>query len=143
MRKKTFWSAFKATERWSDRRSMLKSVLWYQPVMRLDNRFQDARARLSGACNADTWTGIGTSGYAGGYSHWRCGKARGHKGFHRFESYIWSGKPGGLVAYDPISPYTDRPRILPFAKQAKGRRSIVTRRRARRIALLRELARGR
>jgi hypothetical protein len=140
MMRKSFWRALRQTERWRDRWGMVKSVFWWCPVMRLDNRWRDLRARLAGACNASTWTGEPPIGYAGGYSHWRCGKRRGHRdtkermdSAHRFNNYVWDGD--GRVEFAPIDigglndPVWDE--ILPFAKQTSRRRAIDTRRHSR------------
>lgn len=94
---------------------------------RVYNRFQDARARLAGACNADTWIGLPPNGYAGGYSHWRCGKPWGHPGRHRFNNYTWSGLPAARTEYNPLPIHQS----LPFAKLAGGRRCAEKRGRAR------------
>jgi hypothetical protein len=142
-------------------KASLKSRLWVAWA-RMQNRYMDARARFAGACNADTWTGEGHTGYAGGYSHWRCGKKRGHFGNgvmvyrdgdyvdggtygpHRFNNYIWNG-PGSRVEYAPLpirnesnTGWFDTWRVLPFRKLADGRRLVTSRRRGRLQARLHE-----
>jgi hypothetical protein len=139
--KRSFWRAFRTTERWEDRRSMLVSVFWYAPKYRLRNRLLDIRAVLAGACNASTWTG---NDYAGGYSHWRCGKRRGHlartlvrghedgsSGLHRFNNYTWTGNPADRTEYQPLPLDADYDEVLPFHKQTKSRHPIDTRYRTR------------
>jgi hypothetical protein len=132
------------TERWRDRFGVLRSVLWYVPIMRLDNRWQDARAVLAGACNVSTWDG---RGYSGGYSHWRCGKARRHTDGHRFNNYVWDG-PGSRPRYDPVpirnadnTDWFDARTVTPFMRHASGRRAVGRRSRDRSQA--REYAAGR
>lgn len=71
---------------------------WWRAYHRGFNRVHDGLARLAGACNRSTWDG---TGYAGGYAHWRCAKARGHVGVHRFVNYVWAG-PGARAEYDPL-----------------------------------------
>jgi hypothetical protein len=112
-------------------------------VMRLDNRWQDFRAVLAGACNQSTWTGKGYTGYAGGYSHWRCGKKRGHAGPHRFNNYTWTGKLGDRADYNPIPSRTPENSStynatygIPFMKLANGRRVVDRRSRSRQKARL-------
>lgn len=103
------------------------------------NRVSDALARMSGACNATTWDGLG---YAGGYAHWRCMKARGHEGQHRFNSYVWEVGPPGLarVSFEPLpveSPAAYRAaatRETPFHHVTARRYSIESRRRTRQRA---------
>lgn len=136
-RRKTLWSVLRHTERWSDRVSTLRSVLWYVPIMRLDNRWQDLRAALAGACNRSTWDG---AGYAGGYSHWRCSKARGHRGEHRFHNYVWGG-PGAKMRYDPLpvrnadnTDWFDIRGVLPFMNLTRGRRAVEPRAHSRKLA---------
>lgn len=123
---------------------------WHVAIMRLDNRYQDARARLAGACNADLWTGVPPLGYAGGYSHWRCGKARGHADEHRFNNYTWSGLLGDRTVFDPLpirnadnTAFFDARVVTPFMKLADGRRAVTTRRRSRLQARWAEEARVR
>ncbi len=36
----------------------------------------------------------------GGYSFWRCGKRRGHKGRHRMRNYTWSDD--GRTRFEPL-----------------------------------------
>lgn len=116
--------------------SMLRSK-YHVAVMRIDNRIQDARARLAGACNASTWNEE-LNAYEGGYSHWRCGKARGHADTaHRFINYVWEG-PGHRVEYAPLpirnednTGWFDTLTVIPFRKLADGRRAVASRRRSR------------
>lgn len=116
--------------------------LGYRIKHRLANLALDVRARLAGACNASTWD-ESKGDYAGGYSHWRCGKARGHehpiKGMgqpHRFNNYVWGG-PGTKVEYAPIpvrglnENALDWDLIIPFRKITDRRHPIDTLRRAR------------
>lgn len=142
--------------RWDDFRRYLKSR-WHVLVMRLDNRWQDLRAVAAGACNATTWVEERGS-YAGGYSHWRCAKKRGHlypKGYagrgtlepHRFHNYTWTGEPGDRVVYDALpvrtadnSGWYNAKHDIPFAKLTGGRRAVDTRRRSRIRARLSEKA---
>jgi hypothetical protein len=136
-RDKTLISVLWHAERWRDRWGVLRSTLWHVPIMRLDNRWQDLRAVLAGACNRSTWNGCG---YNGGYPHWRCGKARGHQGEHRFNNYVWDG-PGSRTRYDPIpirnADNTDwfyARSVTPFMKLASGRRAVGRRSRSRLLA---------
>ena len=39
---------------------------------------------------------------AGGYTFWRCGRPRGHKGPHRTVNYLWGDDLGG-TAYSPTA----------------------------------------
>lgn len=116
--------------------------LGYRVHHRLANRVLDVRAVLAGACNASTWD-EDLGDYAGGYSHWRCGKRRGHSdadermdGAHRFNNYVWGG-PGSKVEYAPIPvrglhEYTeDADQVAPFKKITGRRHPIDTLRRAR------------
>jgi len=153
--RKTFWSTVLYQDRGyklSTARSLLRSycfVAWY----RLQNRALDARAWALGACNASTWNKA-ARGYDGGYSHWRCGKRRGHDpevkvfrdgdyvdgatyGPHRFNNYIWEG-PGSRVEYAPLpihnednTDWFNARKVIPFMKVADGRRACDTRRRSR------------
>jgi hypothetical protein len=136
---------------WDSVRRHLRSqafIAW----ARLQNRFMDARAVLAGSCNASTWTGKPPYGYAGGYSHWRCGKRRGHHlevprgvtletgdyGPHRFINYIWDGDPGSRAEYSPLpirnednSGWFDTRTVIPFRRLADGRRAVERRSRSR------------
>jgi len=66
---------------------------------RTQNRWWDLRARLAGACNADTWDEA--RGRYIGYAHWRCGRARGHAVPHRFVNSTWMNGDD-RTRYDPI-----------------------------------------
>jgi hypothetical protein len=143
-RDKTLISVLWYAERWRDRWGVLRSTLWHVPIMRLDNRWQDLRAALAGACNRSTWNG---RGYDGGYSHWRCGKARGHADGHRFNNYVWDG-PGSRMRFDPLpirnadnTDWFDARTVTPFMRLAGGRRAVDRRSRSRIRA--REYAAGR
>jgi hypothetical protein len=109
---------------------------------RISNRLQDRRAVLAGACNATTWSDALVS-YRGGYPHWRCGKAAGHKGWHRFNNYVWAPDPFGRVRYDSLPVhgpnYVRPPGVdpLPFALYAEGRHTTLP---ARQDRLMRRLA---
>ena len=134
--------SIKATIRYyrENSRQALRGAAW-RVRHRLANRALDARARLAGACNASTWVeSIGD--YAGGYSHWRCGKRRGHlhpiTGMdqpHRFNNYIW--RSGDKVEYAPIPVHgldenvQDWDQIIPFRKITDRRHPIETMRRVR------------
>lgn len=73
---------------------------WYwRALYRSHNRLLDGWARLNGACNASTWDPLRRS-YAAGYAHWRCGKAHGHAGPHRFNNYTWWYR--GESRFDPL-----------------------------------------
>lgn len=127
---------------WKSVRSHLRSRVAVAR-MRLDNRWMDARAVLAGACNASTWNEE-RGDYDGGYSHWRCGKRRGHAdtaermdGAHRFHNYTWEG-PGHKVEYAPLptrnednTDWYDTSAVLPFRKHSDGRRAVDSRRRSR------------
>lgn len=129
---------------WRDVARHFKSQ-WHIFVMRLDNRWQDARAVMAGACNASLWTGVPPNGYAGGYSHWRCGKAHGHTDMphrmnrvHRFGNYTWTGEPHDRPMYDPLpirnkdnTGWFDVWTVLPFRTLSEGRRPVERRSRAR------------
>jgi len=143
-RDKTLLSVLWHAERWRDRWGLLRSVLWYVPIMRLDNRWQDLRAVLAGACNRSSWNG---HGYSGGYSHWRCGKARGHEDGHRFHNYVWDG-PGSPMRFSPLpirndenTGWFDARSVTPFMRLASGRRAVDRRSRSRIVA--REYVAGR
>lgn len=138
--------------RWKDFRRHLKSR-YHVAVMRLDNRWQDLRAVLAGACNRSTWVGVPSApdaieyGYAGGYSHWRCARERGHEGPHRFHNYVWGGEPGDRVLYDALpvrtpdnSGWYNTAHDIPFAKLTEKRHAVDTRRRSRIRARLSEKA---
>lgn len=125
--RKSVLRALLSCERWSDRWGILKSIWWYAPKYRIGNRWMDLRARLAGACNASTWTGQPPTGYAGGYSHWRCSRERRHLGPHRFENYVFAGL---RVEYKPL-PWDRLKDVCPFQKQARGRHPIDTRRHTR------------
>lgn len=129
--------------------------LGYRIAHRTSNRWMDLQARLAGACNASTWNEA-KGDYDGGYSHWRCGKPRGHDrqvkvfrdgdyvdgatyGPHRFNNYIWPG-PGTRVQYAPVpvrglTEYgQDMDKLVPFRRQTNRRHGIDTLRRSRRRA---------
>jgi hypothetical protein len=153
--RKTVWGVLWNEEpdrRWALARSLARSH-YYIALHRLENRYRDARAYLAGACNATTWDPAKRD-YQGGYSHWRCGKRRGHHlevprgvtletgdyGPHRFANYIWEG-PGHRVEYAPLpicnadnSGWFDSRTVIPFYKQAQNRRITDTRRRSRQRA---------
>lgn len=141
------WSSFRDDDgsmQWGSVARHFKSR-YHVAVMRLDNRWQDLRARLAGACNADLWTGQGLTGYAGGYSHWRCGRERGHQSPHRFHNYTWTGAPGDRPVYDPLpirneanTGWFDTRKVIPFMKLTGGRRAVDTRARSRRRAELQD-----
>jgi hypothetical protein len=114
--------------------------LGYRIWHRSHNRWMDFRARLAGACNDDGWSEE-RSDYAG-YSHWRCGKARGHSdsgsvldGSHRSNNYIWDD--GQTAEYAPIPVMGIHPHqrtmdeILPFRRITNYRHGIDTLRRTR------------
>lgn len=128
---------------WFSVRSHLRSRIAVAR-MRLNNRRQDLRAVLAGACNASTWD-PSIPGYHA-YSHWRCGKAKGHPETtdawggkaHRFNNYIWEG-PGSKVEYSPLpvrnaEGWFDTSRIVPFRKLADGRHAVCPRRESRIMA---------
>lgn len=144
MTRKSLWRALRETESWRDRRGIVRGLAW-TAWFRTCNRWSDMLARLSGACNRDTWTGEPPSFYAGGYSHWRCGKRRGHTepdpvrpgSPHRFINYVWDG-PGTRVEYAPLptrnadnTGWYDLGAVLPFRRLTSRRRPVATRRRAR------------
>lgn len=136
---------------------------WHVLVMRIDNRWQDGRAVLAGACNASLWTGTPPNGYAGGYSHWRCGKRRGHlantfvtghedgsSGPHRFGNYTWTGAPHERPEYAPLpirnednTGWFNTRTVTPFMKLAGGRRAVDRRGRSRLRARWAEVERER
>jgi hypothetical protein len=151
------WDGFKDDDgryQWKAIRRHLRSR-FYVNNRRISNRWQDFKARLAGACNADTWTGEGFSGYAGGYSHWRCGKPRSHRrrikqvnplrnpidgatyGPHRFINYTWTGSPNDRVEYNPLpifgedKQWFDTFSVVPFKLLADGRHAVLSRRRGR------------
>jgi hypothetical protein len=112
----------------------LPGRVWIQ-IHRVQNRLQDLRAWFAGACNASTWDG---ETYAGGYSHWRCGRARGHLKTgqpHRFKNYIWV--PGKQVKHDPIPVASEAGHRLqwreelPYDRESSGRAPTDRRGRAR------------
>lgn len=96
------------------------------------NRWWDARARLAGACNRDTWHG---EDRVGGYAHWRCGRPRRHEGRHRFVNYVWSD--GVSPVFEPV----ELAEAEPFASVTRKRYSIdsLGRERARRRVYERSL----
>lgn len=91
------------------------------------NVLHDGLARMSGACNAET--------DEGGYAHWRCMKARGHDGRHRFNNYVWaSGARPEFVPLEVRGLSEHRAltaRETPFQHITERRYSIDSRRRAR------------
>lgn len=137
VKRRTFLQALRETERWKDRRAMISSKFWYIPKYRLENRILDGWAVLMGACNRSTWTGVPPTGYAGGYSHWRCGKHRGHRGDHRYQNYTWSGELHERVKYHPLpvtnpdGTFYDARAVIPFTTVTKRRRPIERRSRDR------------
>lgn len=142
MKRVTLYQALRNCERWEDRRGIIKSQFYHIPLMRFKNRIYDGWAVLVGACNKSTWTGLPPTGYAGGYSHWRCGRARGHQGSHRFINYVWSGKPDQKVYFDPLptrnpdgSRYDTRT-MAPFRKVTSKRHAVERRGRSKRLAEL-------
>lgn len=104
--------------------SALPGWFW-RAFHRSANRWWDARARLLGACNADTWHG---GDRVGGYAHWRCGRPRGHGGRHRFVNSVWSD--GAPPVFDPVEP-GETGHAAPFAFVTRRRYMIDTLRRAR------------
>jgi hypothetical protein len=139
--KRSFIEVFREAN-WHDRKNMLKGI-WHRNEMRIHNRIRDAYAILRGACNSSTWDET-TMSYNGGYSHWRCGKRRGHAdtverwdSVHRFHNYTWEG-PGYPVEYAPLpirnednTGWFDARSVVPFMKITKNRHCIDTRRRNR------------
>lgn len=111
---------------------------WYwRAVHRLQNRFMDIRAVLTGACNASTWDG---TTYRGGYSHWRCAKQHAHGSYrggthHRFHNMIWLD--AGPVEFSPleVQGLAEHVKLVdeatPYWKYAQGRRSTDRRGRQR------------
>jgi hypothetical protein len=103
---------------------------WY----RAHNRILDLRARLAGACNADTWDEA-TSHYVGGYPHWRCGKRRGHPMPHRFVNTVWI--PGQRTRYEPLpvrglaEHRADLDQEVPFNRLTTFRHNVMPLRRRR------------
>lgn len=100
-----------------------------------------------GACNASTWDG---ESYAGGYAHWRCMRARGHQGVHRFNNYVWGGLSEQIV-YAPLEVLglhrqaEVQAQFLPFARVTGSRYGIDRTGRARtlkRVAGRARVARG-
>ena len=69
---------------------------YYRIKFGLENGMADARARLTGVCNALASDGTPRSN---GYNFWRCGLDRGHDGEHRFRNYLWSD--GENMRYEP------------------------------------------
>lgn len=122
-----------------DWRSALVS---YRSVLnhRISNRLQDRRAVLAGACNATTWS-ESLQSFRGGYPHWRCAKAAGHKGWHRTGSYRWPTDDHGRALYDPIPIRhlnQDDSAIVPFETFANGRHMTPTSRQDRLMTRLAE-----
>lgn len=142
MKRVTLYQALRNCERWEDRRGIIKSQFYHIPLMRFKNRVYDGWAVLVGACNKSTWTGLPPAGYAGGYSHWRCGKARGHRGEHRFMNYIWWGGPEDKVMFRPMPlRNADGTRFnileeVPFRKVTSKRHAVERRGRSMRLAEL-------
>lgn len=146
-KKVSLYRALRNCERWKDRWGILRSQYWHMPLMRMENRILDGWAVLLGACNQSTWTGVPPTGYAGGYSHWRCGKARGHRGDHRFQNYTWSGELHEQGKYNPLpitnpdGTFYDARAVIPFLKVTKKRRAIERRGRCRILWEMHEAAR--
>lgn len=142
MKRVTLYEALRNCERWEDRRGIIKSQFYHIPLMRLKNRIYDGWAVLVGACNKSTWTGLPPTGYAGGYSHWRCGRARGHRGNHRFMNYVWSGSPNHKVHFMPLptrnpdGSHYDTRMVTPFRKVTSKRHAVERRGRSKRLAEL-------
>jgi len=118
---------------WKAIRRHLKSV-WYIQRWRVENRLLDVYAVLRGACNASTWDPE-RADYSGGYSHWRCGKRRGHATEHRFMNYVWDGD-GSPVRFDPLplrvdGEWFDWRTAQPFRKLVEKRHVVDSRRRGR------------
>jgi hypothetical protein len=124
--------------------------LGYRIWHRTHNRWLDLRANLAGACNDDGWIEA-EQDYAG-YSHWRCGKARGHtdgldaysggQRLHRHNNYVWEDGQTSKYVPIPVVSLDEHQRtmdqILPFRRITTYRHGIDTLRRTRRRAAMYE-----
>ena len=79
---------------------MVKLPIWARiNWKRAQNRLLDLRARLVGACNADTWDPLRKT-YIAGYANWRCMLSAKHAGPHRANNYTWWYR--GESQFDPL-----------------------------------------
>jgi hypothetical protein len=76
----------------------LPGLAW-RTIHRIQNRWRDLLAMLSGYCN-DRPVKLNIPGESGGYVHWRCSLKRGHSGKHRFRNSVWN--ENGKVAHEPV-----------------------------------------
>lgn len=60
----------------------------HRAAQRTANRWHDLRAVAVGYCNHQPWHPNPDRG-GGGYPHWRCALKRRHKGYHRYNEYVW------------------------------------------------------